>query len=43
MLPNKDYTSITKMKSEEEHSKQQEEQGKAFDTGGTWIVQSKVT
>ena len=43
MLPNKDYTSFTKMKSEDELSKQQEAQGKAFETGGTWIVQSKVT
>ena len=41
MLPNKDYTSITKMKSEEEQSKQQEEQGKALETGGSWTVQRR--
>ena len=41
MLPNKNYTSSAKMKSEEEHSKQREEQGKVFETGGTWKVQRR--
>lgn len=41
MLPNKDYTSVTKMKSEEEHSKQREKQGEGFETGGAWKGQRR--